>query len=77
MNCCVIVEPPCTTRCSVMSAQSARPIARMSTPRCSKYLRSSTATMACFINGEMSSYSTSTRFSDPRRTARILLPVES
>jgi hypothetical protein len=36
MNCWVIVEPPWTTPCFRMSAQSARLIARMSTPRCSK-----------------------------------------
>ena len=33
-NCCVIVEPPCTTCLLVTSAHTARAIPRMSTPRC-------------------------------------------
>ena len=34
-NCCVIVDPPCTTFLLVTSAQTARPMPRRSTPLCS------------------------------------------
>jgi hypothetical protein len=72
--CCVIVEPPSTTALWRMSAQSARAMPRTSTPWCSQKRRSSIATIASFIRSLISSESTSTRLSDPRRTASTLVP---
>ena len=71
-NCCVIVEPPWTAPWWRMSAQSARPMPRMSMPRCSQKRLSSVATIACLIHGEMAALFTSTRLCEPRRTARIV-----
>ena len=76
-NCCVIVDPPCTMSCERMSAKTARAIPWKSTPRCSQKRRSSTATIACFITGEICSERTTMRLSDPRRTARTVLPSEA
>ncbi len=76
-NCCVIVEPPWTNCLCWTSAQKARAMALKSTPSCSQKRRSSTATIACFMIGAISSEDTITRFSDPRSTASTRLPLRS
>ena len=73
-NCCVIVEPPCTVDWWRMSAQRARAMPCRSMPPCSQKRLSSVATIACFIQAEMSLLETSTRLWEPRRTARIVCP---
>jgi hypothetical protein len=77
MNCWVIVDPPCSKVCERTSAQTARAMPRMSTPWCSQKRRSSTATIACFITGAIWPDSTTTRLSDPRRTASTVFPSDA
>ena len=46
-------------------------------PWCSQKRRSSTATIACFMIGEMSSLPTTIRLSSPRRVASTVLPSDA